>query len=291
MLSIFGDENVDFLLDHCYKNQKNYKERLIGSNVVVVFFTSNALWQEPNSDSFNDRVIKNDYYDYWNVTKSKYFVKYKYDLIFIRDIYLSWYAYGINKNVHSQIDLKNFLIEKTKPYDKVIMVGSSAGGYAALLFGTQINASKIIVFSSQANLNVYLSFYKNNDTYNYFDINDGRIVTDLSHLIKDYNGYVYYFYAKGAEVDISQYRCLSELFNVVAFPIKSNDHARTLFAENMLDVICCPENKLKRLSKISKVKGIGSIAFCFLSTGIFRFFNIIIKKLIRTVFKKNTHVL
>mgnify|MGYP006935984847 CR=1 FL=1 len=112
------------------------------------------------------------------------------------------------------------------------------------------------------------------------------MIPDLAPLIQGYSGKLYYFYASRAKVDIFQYSCLGESPNVIAFPIKSEEHGKTLLAENMLDVLCCSDKKLQRLADRIKGEEIGTVKFCFLSCGLFRFFAIMIRKCYRIIFKK-----
>jgi len=283
---LFGNAKTDSLLWETYVSSENCKERFAGSKVLYIFFSSQGLWNAPDPDSFSQRVISQDYYDYYNVTQSKFFAKNKFDLLFVRDIYLSWYAYGINERVDSQSALTDFLAEKSKAYDEVVAVGSSAGGYAAILFGARINADRIIVFGAQNDLAGHLEFYKDSDVYDYFDADSGRAILDLAPLIREYSGKIYYFYASRAKVDIFQFSRLEGAPCVVAFPIRSDEHGRTLLAENMLDVICASDKKMLRIAKRIEGKEIGSVGFCFLSGGIFRFSAIMIRKIYRIVFKK-----
>lgn len=285
-LCIFGKTEIDDQIAKHYKTSDNYKERLTGSHVLYIFFSSQGLWNVSDANSFSQRVIRQDYYDYANVTQTKFFTKRKVDSLFIRDIYLSWYAYGINEQISSQSALTAFLTEKAKAYDEVVTVGSSAGGYAAILFGTQINADRIFVFGPQNDLAGHLAFYKDSSAYSYFDVDSGKVVRDLSPLIDAYTGKLYYFYADKAKVDQFQYSCIKDAPCVVAFPIASEEHGRTLLAENMLDVISSKDKKLKRLAESIKGKGIGSVAFCLRSAGLFRFTAIMTRKVYRTIFSK-----
>jgi predicted esterase YcpF (UPF0227 family) len=77
----------------------------------------------------------------------------KYDLYFFIDRNQCWYHKGINNittNIDETVDyLKNII----KNYKKVIFMGISAGGYAAILFGSLCNVSNVISFIPQTILN------------------------------------------------------------------------------------------------------------------------------------------
>ena len=76
------------------------------------------------------------------------------EIIFVRDIYKIWCINGINVKVDSQDKLAKFL-KQIVGNREVITVGSSAGGYMAILFGTLLNASSIYALSPQVNLHEY----------------------------------------------------------------------------------------------------------------------------------------
>lgn len=73
-------------------------------------------------------------------------------LLFVRDVYKCWYQLGISGLGSSLEQSISFMKEFIKPYKKVVMVGNSMGGYAALLFGAVINPSKVIAISPQTYL-------------------------------------------------------------------------------------------------------------------------------------------
>lgn len=70
---------------------------------------------------------------------------------FLRDPLRGWYQRGIPGVGNSAEDVRNYLngvIDRAE-VDRVVMAGASAGGYAALLFGTWCNADEVIAFSPQ----------------------------------------------------------------------------------------------------------------------------------------------
>jgi len=73
------------------------------------------------------------------------------NIIFVRDIEQCWYLTGYNgKNSHNDFytDIKKIINDNFKK-SKIITIGQSAGGFGALLFGTLLNADKIITFVPQ----------------------------------------------------------------------------------------------------------------------------------------------
>jgi esterase/lipase len=73
----------------------------------------------------------------------------KYERHFYLDKYKKWYhngIEGISKNIDETLQyLKNIIVH----FEEVIFIGSSAGGYAAILFGSLLDVHKIIAFKPQ----------------------------------------------------------------------------------------------------------------------------------------------
>lgn len=77
------------------------------------------------------------------------------DKLFIRDIHCRYYLTGLKnstKSLEETIELIKTKIEHKK-YKKVIGIGCSAGGFAAILYGQLLNFDKVIAFSPQVVLN------------------------------------------------------------------------------------------------------------------------------------------
>ena len=85
-----------------------------------------------------------------------------YDLYFYIDRQQCWYHKGIH-NITSNIDeTVTYLKDIIKNYEKVIFMGVSAGGYAAILFGSLCNVSNVVSFVPQTILNEPINLkYKN----------------------------------------------------------------------------------------------------------------------------------
>lgn len=68
---------------------------------------------------------------------------------FIIDHHASWYHEGL-RGISKDIDTTaNYLQGQIKNYDRIVMMGVSAGGYAAILFGSLLNADMVIAFTPQ----------------------------------------------------------------------------------------------------------------------------------------------
>jgi predicted esterase YcpF (UPF0227 family) len=112
------------------------------------------------------------------------------DLCFYIDRKQCWYHKGIH-NVTNNIDeTVSYLQDLIKNYEKVIFMGVSAGGYAAILFGSLCNVSNVVSFIPQTILHEPIHpKYKNlkqiiNNTTQYLLYGDPYIknINNLHHI-------------------------------------------------------------------------------------------------------------
>ena len=101
-----------------------------------------------------------------------------------------WYHSGINQETQNIIESIDFLKNQIKNYTKhkVIFIGSSSGGYAAILFGSLLNVDTVIAFRPQTIIN---EAYEYNDLkkiinsttqyYIYGDPNCNEYYHNISH--------------------------------------------------------------------------------------------------------------
>ena len=77
------------------------------------------------------------------------------DKLFLRDINCRYYLTGLKNTSNSFEETKDFLknFVKEPKYKKIIGLGCSAGGYAAILYGHLLKFTKVIAFSPQTVLN------------------------------------------------------------------------------------------------------------------------------------------
>lgn len=74
--------------------------------------------------------------------------------LFIRDEHRAWYHRGIPGYGDNFTDLAKSLKPEVAQADRVVTIGNSAGGYAALAMGTLLGADMVIAFSPQTTLDL-----------------------------------------------------------------------------------------------------------------------------------------
>ena len=133
--------------DYFYEDNK--------SNILLISFGSMGAkaFDEDRIPSFNFyRLFEND--------KS-------FDKLFIRDIKREFYLNGLKnttKNFQETIDLIKELTS-VKNYRKIVAIGASAGGFAAILYGQLLNFSKVIAFNPQTVLSIEMETVLKDKTY------------------------------------------------------------------------------------------------------------------------------
>ena len=199
------------------RSLSNYKVLETGTlnNKCLVLFSSNGLYY-PNNFEQLDMVIKKDKFEWGNIHPVEYE-----KIIFIRDVYKQWYLAGINNEINSVDKLTFFLSTQIKNYDSTF-VGSSAGGYASVLYGCLCKADKIISFSGQFNLYSEMPNINNEILH----LNESEIYLDVNRFI---NRNIYYFCPIHSDIDKAQLDFVESNEFVKIIRVKSKKHGLPIF--------------------------------------------------------------
>ncbi|MGQ7945101.1 hypothetical protein [Flavobacterium sp. WC2509] len=229
---------------------KNYcieynTEEKCDSNLCVIYFSSNEIYYPNTLKSFDYSIIERDKYE-WKRNKHPYAGKH----IFIRDIRKQWYIGGINSKLDTPLKLTDFLKKETEGF-KIYTIGSSAGGFAAILFGSLLKVKRIYAFNSQLNLEVTMQSssalvdpilfdkVKDNEVKSYFD---------LSNFITDSVDY-YYFQSCYSKMDTDQYNSISshskKHLRIIRF--KTSNHGFPFLRINLPYILAFDKNSLEDL--------------------------------------------
>jgi hypothetical protein len=219
-----------------YANGINYKILDIenSSKTCILYFSSNDLYF-PNTEAvFEKQIIYKNRFEWIRNVPS--FVE---KVIFLRDITKQWYLTGIGDRMNSIEKLYKFLEKETRDMD-VISVGSSAGGYAASLFGSMLKASCVFNFSGQFSLNHILedpiSRQKNLTLTKYENNPDYLKYYSIVEIIKSANIPIFYFYPAKSKIDVDQCNFIQSLENVYKFPFSTSRHGIPCYLINMVDL-------------------------------------------------------
>lgn len=243
-----------------YKQEKNYEiyEFNKTSNNCILYFSSNAIYFPNSREVFCKRIVQDNRFE-WKKNTLKSARK----VIFIRDVLKSWYLKGINSDINSIEKVLNLLEKETQGL-KIICVGSSAGGYAATLFGSLLRASHVFNFSGQFLL-YYLLENSNRKSNPLLAEHEHRSEINkyysLIETVRQNRVPVFYFYPEKCVIDNEQAEKVKLLENVYKFAFNSKEHGKTCYPINFLDLFSMPIIDLMNLSDKNKGRIINPLMF------------------------------
>jgi hypothetical protein len=155
------------------------------------------------------------------------------NVIYIRDLSHNWYLNGIPDVGESVNEICDYFINKIKQYNpngnKVITIGASAGGFAAILFGSLIDVNQAVAFSPQSFMDkfhrtLYYDYrWKDRVKQIYGGVKTNRQYLDVKPFVKNFSGNVDLFYDKNHRLDYLHGRRI-RYKNVIHFQSKNGGH-------------------------------------------------------------------
>lgn len=231
-----------------YNNEDNYliqfNEEYKETNKCVIYFSSNDIYFPNQEKAFTEKIIDKNFFE-WYGTRIKYAHKH----ILIRDVFKQWYLSGINKQINTPEKLVEFLKIETQGYE-VVSIGSSAGGYASVLYGSLLNAKRAIVFNAQFEIKTLLwSSNQEKDPliFRYQELPVSKYY-DLKPLINK-NLEIFYFTSANSKWDSEQCEHIQELDNVKTISFNTNHHGIPFLKSALETVINLDDIKLKKFTK------------------------------------------
>ena len=211
------------IVRNVYDTQHNYlieyNEQCKDKTYCAVYFCSNDLYYPNVEDIFRKRIVEKNFFEWYNLRIEK-----AYKHIFVRDVFKQWYLSGINQSIDSPERLIEFLKNETDGY-RTIMSGSSAGGYAAILYGSILKVERVFAFNPQVELTSLLT--KSNEKTNplIFRLKDGpyRKYFDIVPFIMPMMN-IYYFFSNQSRWDIEQRSYLGDTKGIHLLPFRSTHH-------------------------------------------------------------------
>ena len=235
------------IVNKVYQEQDNYLieyDKKGDNEWCAIYFCSNDIYYPNTKEIFQKRIIDKNFFEWYQSRINK-----AYKHIFIRDIFKQWYLAGINININSPKKLIDFLIKETHGY-KVITIGSSAGGYAAILYGSFINTQYVLAFNPQYELKSLLE--RSSEAINplLFRIKDERIqYFDITTYINRQTN-IFYFYSNASKWDREQNKHLiKNTPNLYKITFNTKHHGIPFLKVALPKVLNLNIEKLKSLSK------------------------------------------
>lgn len=226
----------NFLIEYDVENK--------AANICAVYFSSNDIYF-PNAELiFKKRIVEKNFFEWYNNR-----IQGAYKHIFVRDIKKQWYLDGINTQMDSQDKVGAFLKAETAG-SRVVTLGSSAGGYAAVLFGSVLKADRILSFngqfeigsllqSSSADRDPLIFRYAGTTRAKYFDIKP-YIDQSLS---------TFYFTSLDSAWDKQQRQHIQDVSSIKTVAFKTAHHGIPFVKDALPNVINLSESELNKLTR------------------------------------------
>lgn len=178
-------------------------------------------------------------------------------IIYVRDIFKSWYVTGISEELNSIDALIEFLREQTTGM-RVFTVGSSAGGYMASVVAALLNAEYSICFSAQFDLAVDGALETNPFIKKYSQDGSRNQYYNTTDLLRKSKTDIFYLTPAFSEDDNEQMNRVADIRNVHILKIASKRHGVPLLRGNLLKLLQMDKDSLIDLfdSKKDQIVGI-----------------------------------
>lgn len=260
----------------------NYEIVDFGDNhkgLCYVFFSSNGLYDNRNNIESIKTMFNTKRYEWKFLSSNKKIIKKASKLIYLRDIYKAFYIYGLNRHMDSIDQIVSFLNEETKGM-RVVLAGSSAGAYMALLVGHMlpstyrvISLGGVIDLEGWRNFSDYLS--KNLDNSKYKNIKD--------FLQGDY--WIINFYGKRNKLDCDNASLLTQMANddkLINIGFDVDEHAPRPSGDDLIKLLTCNDSHLKKLKFKNDQRCIlNSFQFSLINIGVCKsYYNLFKKRLV-----------
>ena len=241
IFQLHSDDVINFFKSGNIRIEFNSKAN-VTKKLCIIYFSSNEIYYPNTSSAFSYSIIDRDRYEW---TKYKFNGAFKH--IFVRDIRKQWYVGGINSIIDTTEKLLEFLKCETKGF-MVYTLGSSAGGYASILFGSLLYANRIYAFNPQLNLFKTISqsnYFRDPLLFNYKDDSLYNKYYDLSPFIIQSTN-IFYFQSYQSKQDIDQYNSISPeaKANLNTIRFQTSNHGFPFLRINIHNVLSFEKDEL-----------------------------------------------
>lgn len=197
-----------------------YNEHCPTKDYCAIYFSSNDIYYPNTEEIFRKRIVQQDAYEWYGTRIHRV-----YKHIFLRDIYKQWYLKGINNDIDTPEKLLGWLSAETQGY-KIIALGSSAGGYAAMLYGSQLQAERILAFNPQFELNSL--FERSDEAKNpilyRLKETESRKYFDVTQWIRCTPSSIFYFYSSKSSWDVKQHQHIQDIKGIHRIGFSTSHH-------------------------------------------------------------------
>lgn len=283
MYEIFdsAEANEEIFNYYCAHDIIEIQDLLGGSEEpIAIFFTGHGLYYPTNIERFRYEVLTKNKYEWKNISNNRRVSRKYSKAIFVRDVYKNWCIMGGGRDIRSQDQLASKLKELING-KRCVTIGSSAGGYMAVLFGILLGAEAIFAFSPQINLHEYHIDHPIKYYDNYVLNSDISKYMDLTKLIKNYSGHIFYFFPYYCAEDYRQFLAAKKCENIFFYAINQSKHGSTIWGDSIIFALSHPYFELAELSKRFHGKIIEPWQFSLRTAGLFKTMVIFLGKTVK----------
>lgn len=224
----------NFLIEYDDRGDKNW---------CAIYFCSNDIYYPNTEEIFRKRIVEKNFFEWYHLRINR-----AYKHIFMRDVFKQWYLMGINARINTPEKLTEFLQKETKGYN-IVTVGSSAGGYAAILHGSLLNAKYVLAFNPQFEIASLLM--TTTETENPILFRKSGTISKYFDIIKYLNSKteIFYFNSIKSKWDIEQSAHVGSNLNIYSIKFKSSHHGIPFIKVALSSTVNRNVNKLRELSR------------------------------------------
>lgn len=230
------NEQDNFLIEYDNQGDKNW---------CTIYFCSNDIYYPNTEEIFRKRIVEKNFFEWYHLRinrASKH--------IFVRDVFKQWYLMGINAKINTPEKLTEFLRKETEGYN-IITIGSSAGGYAAILHGSLLNAKYVFAFNPQFEIKSLLK--TTTEEKNPILFRNLDIISIYFDIVKYINvgTEFFYFSSNRSKWDVEQSLYIGDKPNIYNIRFNSSHHGIPFLKVALPVVLNLSVEKLKLLSVVT----------------------------------------
>lgn len=223
----------NFLIEYDDMGDKNW---------CAIYFCSNDIYYPNTEEIFRKRIVEKNFFEWYHSRINR-----AYKHIFVRDVFKQWYLTGVNAKINTPEKLTEFLRKETEGYN-VVTVGSSAGGYAAILHGSLLNAKYVLAFNPQFEIKSLLQ--TTTEEKNPILFRNSSVIGEYFDILKYINvgTEIFYFSSNRSKWDVEQSIYIGVKPNIYSIKFNSSHHGIPFLKVALPVVINLNVEKLKRFS-------------------------------------------
>ena len=249
---MYGGKQYSFQVDSeivqtAYNEKANYlieyDDNNSDSGICAIYFSSHGIYYPNNEEQFRKRILEKNYYEWYRLR-----IPQAHKHIFVRDVFKQWYFTGINAKINTPEKLLLFLKKETEGY-KTVCVGSSAGGYAAILYGCQLKSDMVFAFNSRFEFSKKIK--ESNEKRDPLLVRNvvAKKYLDLATAVDFNSADVFYFQSIKSELDKPQGSHIKDIKAIHKIRFRTSHHGVPFLKDAVPDVFAMSKEELCKYEK------------------------------------------